>query len=384
MHYLNNHTHFDSFDRTYFVREKLVPLYRTHVQFRKQLLGLYPKPASTLRPALNWDEEFLFSSELINPFAYSKLNEAQFNSALTEFGEFLFFEKRLSSRGDLSCASCHLPDQAFQDGKPTSFGVRSEQALHRNTPTLLNAALSPSFLWDNSVEQIENQFIHVFKSDVEFATTYLEMEKRISQDSTFQRLRSNAFGETNVHFKNEVDAALAAYVISLSSFNSTFDQFMEGKGELSEDAQEGFNLFMGKAACATCHFAPTFSGLVPPYFDEMEGEVLGVTTEPLKRELDPDDGKYGASVANDIYFQKNMFKTVTVRNVAQTGPYMHNGAFPTLREVVEFYNHGGGQGLGLDLPHQTLPGDSLNLTELEIEQLVSFMESLNSMPRISL
>jgi cytochrome c peroxidase len=136
---------------------------------------------------------------------------------------------------------------------------------------------------------------------------------------------------------------------------------------------------MGKAACGTCHFAPTFNGTVPPGYSESESEVLGVpsvnTTD--NPPIDPDLGRLGNRHPRDeaeIY--RHSFKTVTVRNVTLTAPYMHNGVYNTLEEVVDFYNRGGGAGMGMDLPFQTLPFSELNLNEGEVADLVAFMETL--------
>ncbi|MGZ5243245.1 MAG: cytochrome-c peroxidase, partial [Bacteroidia bacterium] len=146
-------------------------------------------------------------------------------------------------------------------------------------------------------------------------------------------------------------------------------------GELDISAKRGFNLFMGKAACGTCHFAPIFNGTVPPKFMESEHEILGTTSTPdLKSpKLDTDLGRYNYIKANEL---KNSFKTPTVRNTKLTAPYMHNGAYKTLAEVIEFYNEGGGIGLGLDIPNQTLPGDKLNLTDQEKKDIIAFLELL--------
>ena len=139
--------------------------------------------------------------------------------------------------------------------------------------------------------------------------------------------------------------------------------------------KKGFNLFSGKAKCATCHFIPLFNGLVPPEFVETETEVLGVpeTTDKTKPRLDPDLGKYNTSKS---VIHKHSFKTPTVRNIELTAPYMHNGVFNSLEEVLDFYNDGGGQGLKIAPENQTLPPDKLNLTKKEMQDIIAFMKSL--------
>ena len=138
---------------------------------------------------------------------------------------------------------------------------------------------------------------------------------------------------------------------------------------------KGFNVFMGKGKCATCHFAPVFNGTVPPLYNDTEMELIGVPKEAVWKDatIDPDLGRYHFFKTDN---RKHFFKTPTVRNVEKTAPYMHNGVYQTLEEVVRFYNVGGGAGLGLDLEYQTLPPDSLHLSEDEIKGLVDFMRSL--------
>lgn len=136
---------------------------------------------------------------------------------------------------------------------------------------------------------------------------------------------------------------------------------------------------MGKGACGTCHFAPVFNGTIPPFYTDSESEVLGVTMgfdkeNPIK-DTDPGRMTNGLTVDTKPYYE-NSFKTVSVRNVALTGPYMHNGLFNTLEEVLEFYNLGGGAGMGLDIKNQTLSDVPLNLTKQEIADIITFMETL--------
>ncbi|MGZ9677486.1 cytochrome-c peroxidase [Flavobacterium sp. GNP001] len=165
--------------------------------------------------------------------------------------------------------------------------------------------------------------------------------------------------------------ALASYIRSLSNYDSKFDGFMRGEEKFDLDEIAGFNLFTGKAKCATCHFIPLTNGTVPPSFMKSESEVLGVPNKHKK--LDADLGKFELTKAE---IHRNSFKTPTIRNVELTAPYMHNGVFKTLEEVIDFYNEGGGNGLGFNLQNQTLPEDKLNLTDLEKKQLIAFMKTL--------
>jgi len=130
---------------------------------------------------------------------------------------------------------------------------------------------------------------------------------------------------------------------------------------------------MGKAKCATCHFFPLFNGTVPPAYVETESEVLGTPATSEGKSVDPDVGKFALTQREP---HRYAFKTPTVRHIALTAPYMHNGVFKTLEEVVDFYDQGGGNGLGFNLENQTLPFDKLNLTGPEKKALVAFMKVL--------
>jgi cytochrome c peroxidase len=170
--------------------------------------------------------------------------------------------------------------------------------------------------------------------------------------------------------------AVAAYVRSLEALDSRFDRAIRGDtGAVSASERRGFNLFMGKAGCGTCHFAPLFGGTTPPNYLESEPEVIGVPSRPVERGavIDGDIGVFGSTRAP---LHRHAFKTPTVRNVALTAPYMHNGVYRTLEEVIDFYDRGGGAGIGIRLPNQTLPPDSLRLSEREKGDLKAFMESL--------
>jgi cytochrome c peroxidase len=142
--------------------------------------------------------------------------------------------------------------------------------------------------------------------------------------------------------------------------------------KVDKEVINGFNLFMSRSQCATCHFAPLFNGVKPSYIGS-EFEVLGVPHDTLYRKLDSDLGR--AKVYPEIE-TKHAFRTGTLRNIAKTAPYMHNGVFTTLDQVLEFYNQGGGVGRGFELPNQTLSSDPLQLTSFDKSQLIAFMQSL--------
>jgi cytochrome c peroxidase len=148
---------------------------------------------------------------------------------------------------------------------------------------------------------------------------------------------------------------------------------MNRQGTLSSDARDGFNLFMGKAQCGTCHFLPLFNGVKPPYIGS-EFEVLGTPADTIYSALSADTGRYGVNPAPETH---RAFRTGTLRNIARTAPYMHNGVFTTLMQVINFYDAGGGAGHGLNVPNQTLSADSLQLSPREKNAIISFLITLN-------
>ena len=169
--------------------------------------------------------------------------------------------------------------------------------------------------------------------------------------------------------------AISSYVRSLSSFNTKFDRYMRGQTSFSRIEKRGFNLFAGKAKCATCHFIPLFNGLVPPQFTETESEVLGVPSIDDRRKIDDDPGKAGFTKSR---IHEHAFKTPTLRNIARTAPYMHNGVFDTLEQVMDFYNKGGGAAVLSVAPvNQILPAEPLNLSKREIKSIIAFLGTLS-------
>lgn len=318
--------------------------------------------------ALNHEANSLFSNETFNLAYFADPQSGEESEEHIFLGKMLFNDSRLSSTGKMSCASCHQSQLAFTDGK------RISDRQTRNSPTLSYAGLQQSFFYDARSGSLEGQIVSVVENETEFHTSSEDMAKVISEDSVYQtafsKLYMSATGD-NIRF------AIAAYIRSLSPFDSRFDRNINNQEQsLSANEIRGFNLFTGKAKCATCHFAPVFNGTVPPEFTETELELLGVpvTNDTVNATIDPDLGRY------DVYHtdqRKFFFKTPTVRNISKTGPYMHNGVYTTLEEVMEFYDRGGGAGIGIELEHQTLPPDPLHLTEKEKQDIIAFLKTLN-------
>lgn len=382
--YLRQAKNFDNFDRLTFLTDYINPLFKA-VRDAQLVLGVetvYETIPANVKLPFNYLSDNLFAADFLNAGYFSRTPEATYSPATVALGKMLFFEPLLSANNERACASCHNPQKAFTDGQRKSIANNFEGTVERNAPTLVNSIFSDRLFYDLRAEKMEDQFAHVVASHQEFNTDYLTILNKLRSSDEYVTLFRAAFpemGDQPVQTYS-VTTALGAYVRSLTAFNSPFDRYVRGETDhLDVAARRGFNLFMGKAGCGTCHFAPVFNGAVPPLYDEMESEVLGVPShkDPRQAALDPDRGRGGSGILKErssIY--NHSFKTVTVRNAALTAPYMHNGVYDSLEEVVDFYNRGGGQGLGLDVPNQTLPPDPLGLSKREQRDLVAFMRAL--------
>jgi cytochrome c peroxidase len=320
------------------------------------------------KQAINYDVSNLFGKETFNVSYFTDQKENPLAPEKVALGKLLFEDNSLSKNNNMSCASCHKADRYFTDGLSKPVGGQ------RNSPTLFYAALQKGFFHDKRAGSLEAQIVDVVNNPNEFHLNLNDMEYRISKNQNYQRAFKKVYQQK---VSNDIiRKAIASYIMSLNPFYSKFDRNMGNlEHSLTQDEINGFNLFMGKAKCATCHFAPVFNGLIPTTFKESEIELIGVpsTKDTINPKIDTDFGRY------DVYRteqRKFFFKTPTVRNIEKTAPYMHNGVYTTLEEVVDFYNKGGGQGLGFNLPNQTLPTDKLNLTPLEKKQLIAFMKTL--------
>ena len=368
---------FDTFDRLEFTREIVQPLYVLLLDMQRELNIETYSESESLPLAYNEQYPYLFDEAFLNVYYFTGLTQTQDSEALKELGKTLFFDPILSANNQRSCASCHNPDKGFSDGLSKSLAFDKEGTVDRNSPGLINAVFAQRFFHDLRATPLEMQFEHVVFSKKEFNTDYADILKKINQSEEYKTMFSKAYSSNREVSKNQLTTALASYVASLQSFNSPVDRYLRGEDiSLNDDIKKGYNLFMGKANCGTCHFAPTFAGLVPPFYDESESEILGVAENSTNQTMDKDQGRAGAVLKENTEIYEFSFKTPTVRNIALTAPYMHNGAYETLDQVIDFYNNGGGIGHGFDVPFQTLPSDSLNLNEAEKQQLIAFMHAL--------
>jgi cytochrome c peroxidase len=376
LHYLQKNQDFDSFDRLAFLTEYMLPFQQQLNKYvKEQGLGL-----NTV-PALNDSAKNLFSPDALHLNGFP--NGGNLLAApVVKLGKALFFENALSGNHSRSCATCHNPQKAFTDGLPRSLALDGHSFVPRNAPTLLYAGLQQTQFWDGRVKSLQEQIKEVISNPVEMNGKPEEITKWLRNQANYKRMFTEAFPEEkdSLISLHTASTAITAFISTLNPYNSPFDKYIQGnKKALSADQVKGFNLFMGKAQCGTCHFAPLFNGLLPPHYQISEVEVLGTTsTDDFdKPEADKDTGRFGLFPIENY---NGAFKTPTLRNVAPTGPYMHHGAFSSLEKVMDFYNRGGGLGLGLKIENQTLTGNPLNLTEDEIKHIIGFLNALTDGP----
>ena len=365
---LSVNSDFNSFDRLEFLTNAALPL-QYHLGLLIKDRGLVINTTGVL----NYDAKNLFS-----PGAIKLHFKADSNSALISLGQMLFFEKGLSGNSTRSCATCHQPEKYFTDQIPKSITLNGLSTVERNAPSLFYSADQYSQFWDGRIKSLDQQINTVLLNAIEMGADHKVVVSRLRNEKKYTQGFKDAFpGESDTAISiHNISLSITAFLQTLSPFSSAFDHYIQGdKNALTKQQMKGFNLFMGKAQCGTCHYAPLFNGLIPPLYKQTELEVLGTTknTDFAKPKLDNDSGRF---TSFPIIFYMRAFKTPTVRNVAKTAPYMHNGAFSTLDKVLEFYNKGGGAGLGLIVPTQTLSQKPLLLDSSEIKDVISFLESL--------
>jgi cytochrome c peroxidase len=275
-----------------------------------------------------------------------------------ELGKLLYFDPRLSKDNTISCATCHNPFHGFADPDRTSAGVGGSIGP-RNSPTVINRLFSKEQFWDGRAVDLEDQAHGPLTNPIEMAMpSHDQVVKNITLIRGYRLFFENTFGTNEVTMKR-VAQAIASYERTVLSGNSPFDRYMAGdKDAMSAEAARGMELFNGKANCKVCHAGFNFT-------DESYHN-LGIGMDKPK----PDLGRYGIT---KMEVEKGAFKTPTLRNVALTAPYMHDGSEATLRDVVEFYNKGGAKNEWLSEEIK-----ALDLTEQEITALVAFMEALTA------
>jgi len=366
----------DAFDHLAFIVRFANPLARAlHAQRAALGIGVPDE-----RRAFRKEAATLFDDDAFDALAFAPLDVREESEARIALGRTLFRDARLSGDNSRACSSCHIPERAFTDGLKASPG-RQGQPLPRNTPTVINIGLQVGSFSDLRTTYLEDQVTEVVQNPDEMHARLSDVAAQLSLDTVLATRFRVAFTSPPVARDSLVTAArirsaLAAYLRGLNAMASPVDRALRGDTvALSADERAGFNVFVGKGKCATCHFLPLTNGTVPPMFQKTEVEVLGVPIRAVTSgaRIDPDVGRYRIAIAAP---NRYAFRTPTLRNVSLTAPYMHNGAYPTLESVIDFYDRGGGAGIGVELDHQTLPSTPLKLTAPEKRSLVRFLRAL--------
>lgn len=281
----------------------------------------------------------------------------QRDAARVELGRKLFSDPLLSSDRTVSCASCHKPEKAFADDVEFSAGVGGAKG-ERNTPTLLNVGGRTSMFWDGRAETLEDQAIFPIENPIEMNLPIAEAVARLEASAEYKELFATAY-EGKITPRT-IGRALGAFQKTLQSFDTPYDSFNLGDDSaISESAKRGRLLFIGKAKCADCHSGNDFTSERFRNIGLFDGSKLS----------DRGRGKITSNPTDD-----GQFKVPTLRNVAVTAPYMHNGMFKTLREVIAYYNE----------PDKIVPGQKgrdasivpLQLTPGQLEDLEQFLLTL--------
>jgi len=290
------------------------------------------------------------------------------NAERIGLGRKLFFDPRLSGNSSMSCATCHVPEQGFtQNDRSTPKGVDG-RSLRRNAPSLLNVGYYRFLMWDGGAPSLQSQILTPLFGQHEMANpTFKGLLERLQKLSDYEGRFEKVFGAPAT--VPLIGKAIASYEVSLVSANAAFDRWYYGgeSGALGADAQRGFRLFTAKAGCSECHRIDARAAL----YTDQDFHDTGVGFLAAQVHTEDVDDRGRQQVTSELA-DVHKFKTPTLRNVALTAPYMHNGSLRSLEEVVRYYNNGGSAD-----PSKDPKVHPLGLTENEIRDLVAFLESLN-------
>jgi cytochrome c peroxidase len=274
-------------------------------------------------------------------------------------GKQLYFDGRLSKNNAISCAFCHNPVAGFADPNQTSVGVVGKRG-GRQAPTVYNTAFNPFQFWDGRAGSLEEQAIGPIHNPIEMAETHENVVKKLSQIQGYRDQFQSVFG-SSVNIQG-IGEAIAAYERTVISTNSAFDKFVLGDASaMNESAQRGMAVFKGKGRCLACHNGSNFT--------DNQFHNTGVPqVGPMKEDL----GRYYVTQREH---DRRAFKTPTLRSVIESAPYMHDGAFKTLEEVVDFYDKGGNAN-----PQLSSLMKPLGFTAQEKTDLIAFLKALTGEP----
>ncbi|PHR48152.1 MAG: cytochrome-c peroxidase [Fluviicola sp.] len=282
---------------------------------------------------------------------FQPLDSLQFQKDLKKLGEKLFFDQSLSIDNSISCASCHIPALAFTDGKKRSIGIHNRTAK-RNSPTLITVAHQDKFMWDGGIKTLELQALVPLQDTNEMGSKVSELIPELQMNQWYDSLSRRLYGHEFNAFT--LTQALSCFQKSLYYENSTFDEWQNEGVEVSKSIKNGYDLFKNRLNCAACHSGKTFTN------SSIENNGL------YKTFLDPGHFLISAD-SSDI----GKFKVPTLRNIEITGPYMHDGSFESLEEVIIHYESG-----GKDHFNKSKLIQPFELTDEERKDLISFLKSL--------
>ena len=269
-------------------------------------------------------------------------------------GRTLFFDPRLSGSNFLSCATCHNPALGWSDGLPKALG-HGMKPLGRKTPTILNLAWAPALFWDGRADSLEEQAAGPMQNPAEMNSTMTEIVAKLQAVPGYRRMFDAAYPGEGINAFT-ITKAIATFERTIVSNVAPFDYWIVGQEDaISDSAKRGFALFNGKANCAACHSGWAFT-------DGSFHDVGLASTDVGRGKLLP-----------AIVTMKHAFKTPTLRNIDQRAPYMHDGSFPSLEKVVDFYQEGGAKRAS-----KSKDMKSLSLTPPEKADLLAFLKTLTS------
>lgn len=279
-------------------------------------------------------------------------------SEKVELGKQLYFDVRLSADDTVSCAACHNPILGFSDGHGVSTGIKGQKG-GRNAPTVINTTYNDFQFWDGRVDSLEEQALGPIQNPIEMGFTLNGVVEKLNQIEGYRK-QFQAIFKTDVTAEG-IGKAIASFERTILSGGSRWDDYNYGDANAMSDlAKEGLELFNGKALCSSCHLG----------FNLTDNSFHNIGVGMNKKA--PDFGRYNVTKNED---DRGAFKTPTLRDVARTAPYMHDGRIETLEDVVDLYNKGGEPNQWLDKKLRPL-----NLSEKEKRSIVTFLKNLNGMP----
>lgn len=282
-----------------------------------------------------------------------------------ELGRYLFYDPILSQDSSVSCASCHYQQYAFSDaGKQFSKGVKGKFGK-RNTPPIFNLMWYPNYFWDGRVCSVPAQVFHPVRDSLEMSLSWKEAEKRIRNSVFYQQKFADVFGEKSID-SNLIANAIAQFTASIVSNNSKYDRVLRGEDFFTKEEYQGFVIANDQSMgdCLQCHTT--------------DANVLGTTSELANNGLDNDaDIKdFGFEKVSGNPKDRGKFKVPSLRNVALTAPYMHDGRFNTLEEVINFYSEQVKINSTIDSKMQFAHWGGVHLDSIQKRQLLAFLHTL--------